>query len=71
MTYNERLVSAIFEYIADNGISTIDEIKNTLTISEESTINAIELLIKFGLLEYNDKYGLSVMLTKTARIILD
>ena len=71
MIYSESLVSEVFEYIANNGISTIDEIKNTLNISEESTINAIELLIKFGLLEYNDKYGLSVMLTKTARIILD
>ncbi len=71
MIYSESLASEVFEYIANNGISTIDEIKNTLNISEESTINTIELLIKFGLLEYNDKYGLSVMLTKTARIILD
>ncbi len=65
------LVSEIFEYIADNGISSIDEIRDRLNISEESTIKAVELLVKFGFLEYNDKYCLSLTLSKTARVILD
>lgn len=65
------LASSIFEYIAENDIVTIDELSNHLTVSRDNTMQVVNLLVKFGLLEYKDSYNLTIALTKAARIILD
>ncbi len=70
-TYDQALTSAVFEYIASDGIATIDEIAEYLGISNDTVANIVELLIRFGLLEYDDMYALSIKLSKTAKIILE
>ncbi|GIU71849.1 MAG: hypothetical protein KatS3mg003_2389 [Candidatus Nitrosocaldaceae archaeon] len=65
------LASSIFEYIAENDIVTIDELTNHLCISKDNTMQVVNLLIRFGLLEYKDTYNITIALSKAARIILD
>lgn len=65
------LVSEVFEYIATNGICTLNEISDNLIISKNTLINTIDTLVNFGLLEYVDEYNTHIRLSKAARVILD
>ncbi len=62
------LASAIFEYIATNDICSINELADNLTISRDSIAKTIDILIMFGLLEYDDN---NIKVSKRARVILD
>ncbi|MEM2856760.1 MAG: hypothetical protein QW416_06640 [Candidatus Nitrosocaldaceae archaeon] len=67
---NQHLVCEIFEYVAENGITTIDEISDRLSISKESALDIVELLIRFNILEYDDEYNICIKISKIAKIIL-
>ncbi len=62
------LANEIFEYIAAKDICTIDELADSLAISKDSIIKTVDLLIMFGLLEYNNQ---TIGVSNAARVILD